>query len=323
LRRLTPPAVIIAAGVIVAAVVGEQLRHSFTLPANVSAVPAMLVDPRIWLGIGGILLLQRLIPARRPPAEPVAVRHDILWFVLQFAVWSVLVSVVLAALDALFSNQLAPFQLDGERYVPTWVLFAIGLVIGDLALYWIHRLHHSVPMLWRVHAVHHSQTELNLFSDVRVHPAEVVLVQVLLFVPFYFLGGHYWEPLGLLGFLYVLTGRIHHANLRTNLGPARWIFVSPQSHRVHHSAEPEHHDQNFADLFSFWDRLFGTQHPDAHSYPATGIADETFPIEGEPSVRNMARTYVAQIAYPFRRPPRYAQHAEPVLAGAESGTTDS
>lgn len=283
----------------------------------------MMVDPRVWLGIGGILLLQRWIPARQPPAEPVPVRHDMLWFVLQFAVWNVLLGVVLAGLDFLFSNQLAAFQLDGERYLPTWALFAIGLVIGDLALYWIHRLHHRVPLLWRIHAVHHSQTELNLFSDVRVHPAEVVMFQALLFVPFFFLGGHYWQPLGLLGFLYVMSGRVHHANLRTNCGPARWIFVTPQSHRIHHSVEPEHHDQNFGNLFSFWDRLFGTQHPDAHTYAATGIEDETFPIESQPGARNMARTYVAQLAYPFRRPSRRAHQAEPVLARAELSNAET
>lgn len=307
---------LIGAGVALAMVVGKQLRQDFKLPANVSAIPAMMLDPRIWVALGGILLLQHWIPARRSPAAPVAVRHDIMWFVLQFAVWSALLAVVLAGLDALFSNQLAGFQLDGPRYLPTWALFAIGLVIGDLVLYWTHRLHHRVPVLWRIHSVHHSQTELNLFSDVRVHPAEFLVVQTLLFVPFFFLGGHYWEPLGLLGFLFVLAGRIHHANLRTNCGAARWIFVTPQSHRMHHSIQSEDHDQNYGNLFSVWDRLFGTQHPDAHRYAATGIDDTTFPLEDEPGARNMARTYVAQLVYPFRRSSRRAHDTESVPAPA-------
>jgi sterol desaturase/sphingolipid hydroxylase (fatty acid hydroxylase superfamily) len=323
LRRLASPPVLIAVALLGAVAVGKELRSDVKLPANVSAIPAMMTDPRIWLGIGGILLLQRLIPARKPPAEAVPVWHDMLWFGLQFAVWDVLLGVMLAGLNALFSNQLAGFQLDGPRYLPRWALFAIGVVIGDLVLYWAHRLHHSVPLLWHIHAVHHSQTELNLFSDVRVHPAEFVVVHSLLFVPFFFLGGHYWQPLGLLGFLFVLSGRVHHANLRTNFGPARWVLVTPQSHRIHHSAEPEHFDQNYGNIFSFWDRLFRTHHPDARSYPATGIADETFPLERQPGAYNMARAYAAQLAYPFRRPSRRAHYAELVLAPAELSNAEA
>ena len=70
-----------------------------------------------------------------------------------------------------------------------------------------------------------------------------------------------------------------HANIRTSLGPLRHLVISPQAHRVHHSAAPEHIDTNFGTVFAWWDYLFGTRYHDHHDYPTTGIHDPTFPRE--------------------------------------------
>jgi sterol desaturase/sphingolipid hydroxylase (fatty acid hydroxylase superfamily) len=95
--------------------------------------------------------------------------------------------------------------------------------------------------------------------------------------------------------------RISHANLRTHFGPLRFALVTPQSHRIHHSLERRHRDQNFGTLFCIWDRLFGTQWPGHDEYPATGIADESFPSESAPGIANLLTSYFAQLYYPFQQ----------------------
>ena len=93
--------------------------------------------------------------------------------------------------------------------------------------------------------------------------------------------------------------RFCHANVRTNLGVLRWVLVTPQSHRVHHSLDPAHRDKNFGVTFSLWDHLFGTQHRDYDVYPECGIDDHDFPFEQEG--RGPLAAIAAQLVYPFAR----------------------
>lgn len=92
---------------------------------------------------------------------------------------------------------------------------------------------------------------------------------------------------------------IYHGNIRTNLGPLRYVLVTPQSHRVHHSIQPLHRDTNFGSIFSFWDRLFGTQYRGYDEYPETGIDDEAFPHETRTRLATLVGPLI-QMAYPFR-----------------------
>ena len=93
-----------------------------------------------------------------------------------------------------------------------------------------------------------------------------------------------------------------HANLRTNLGPLRWVLVTPQFHRVHHGYAPEHIDKNFATALSIWDRLFRTAYTrDEDEYCRTGIHDDEFPLTRDGSVREVVGSYLRQLAYPFRQ----------------------
>ena len=93
--------------------------------------------------------------------------------------------------------------------------------------------------------------------------------------------------------------KFYHANVRLNLGPLRYILVTPQSHRVHHSREPEHRDKNFGFIFCIWDRIFGTQVTDAEVYPETGIEDVNFPHETKGGVCSIPTVMAAQLIYPF------------------------
>ena len=93
--------------------------------------------------------------------------------------------------------------------------------------------------------------------------------------------------------------RINHSNIRTNFGLLRYILVTPQSHRIHHSIEKKHQDKNFAVTFSIWDFIFGTQHLEFDEYPDTGVEDDRFPIERKNGVFAIIGTWFRQLIYPF------------------------
>ncbi|MFV0524697.1 MAG: sterol desaturase family protein [Acidimicrobiales bacterium] len=94
--------------------------------------------------------------------------------------------------------------------------------------------------------------------------------------------------------------RLQHANLRLNFGPLRYLLVTPQSHRIHHSVDPVHYNSNYASVFA-WDRLFGTQHKDSASYPPTGIGDRHYPEATSYQPRDLLASLTGQLMYPFSR----------------------
>jgi sterol desaturase/sphingolipid hydroxylase (fatty acid hydroxylase superfamily) len=160
-------------------------------------------------------------------------------------------------------------------------------------------IQHKVPWFWHFHVVHHSQRDLNLFTDYRYHVFEYVVKQTVYFIPLMMFGIPQAEIVGLSLFL-VWHARLYHGNIKANFGPLRYIIVTPQSHRIHHSVEELHRDRNFGAFLSIWDWMFGTQHPGHLEYPDTGVGDKTFPHEKSISVVSLFLTPIAQMIYPFR-----------------------
>ena len=155
-------------------------------------------------------------------------------------------------------------------------------------------------MLWEFHQVHHSQRELNYLSDLRVHPLDWIAAQLVQFIPFFCLSLDEAVPtFATIEIFKIVHTRFCHTNLRTNLGWLRYLLVTPQSHRVHHSLEIGHIDRNFGVIFSFWDRLFGTAHEDVDCYPATGVRDQEFPREMRLTWSSLALVPMRQFAYPI------------------------
>jgi len=103
-----------------------------------------------------------------------------------------------------------------------------------------------------------------------------------------------------LSFLLIWHARLTHANIRTDFGVLRFILVTPQSHRVHHSIEAHHQDRNYGALLSVWDWIFGTQIPDNKVYPCTGISDDQFPLEQSAGGLQLVVKPVQQMLYSFR-----------------------
>lgn len=143
------------------------------------------------------------------------------------------------------------------------ISFAIGFAALDLTNYVSHRIFHSVGLLWRIHKVHHTETDLDLTTGFRFHPLEGILSQACQLVVIALMG----VPPSAVIFVslaVVVQDFFTHANLRfpeTADRFLRWLIVTPAMHRVHHSDQMKEQNGNFATIFSVWDRLFGTYVP--------------------------------------------------------------
>src|SRR5215207_7362925 len=130
----------------------------------------------------------------------------------------------------------------------------------DLTSYWFHRLAHTSPLLWRLHRVHHSDTAMDTSTFFRGHPLEVLVFGTSSIVACIIFG----LDLRILGVYFIVQLPFlvaQHANIQL----PDWIdkifgkvFITPNIHKVHHDQNQYYTDSNFADIFVFWDKLFGT-----------------------------------------------------------------
>jgi sterol desaturase/sphingolipid hydroxylase (fatty acid hydroxylase superfamily) len=148
---------------------------------------------------------------------------------------------------------------------PSWARLLAVLVLSDVAGYWMHRAMHRVPVLWRLHSVHHAPTELHWFEAWRQHPLDFLMHGIAVGVPGAVLGASLAEIASVVLIRKVFTAFLH-ANVRWRFGPLEWVLATPLFHRVHHSADPRDYDRNFAGTFAWVDVLFRTHRP-AHEFP--------------------------------------------------------
>lgn len=162
---------------------------------------------------------------------------------------------------ALFGRQYAHSPMTALRGVggETAVLIA-GLLVLDLLSYLVHRLQHGVFLLWRFHAVHHADIDVDVSTTIRHHPVEYVLNATIGSLVMVMIGTPLWV-LPVYALLAAATDAFQHSNIGfpASLDAAlSWLLITPGLHRVHHSVLIRHHDTNFGGVLSVWDRLFGT-----------------------------------------------------------------
>ena len=222
-----------------------------------------------------------------------------MWFVFSTALVVTLLGACLAPLNLAYQHLAGGRGFNLTPRFGVWGVAILALLIADLLAWYSHWLHHHVPSLWYFHAVHHSQTNLNVLSDNRTHFVETFVSAVVAYVPARILGLSAPDALKLTS-LTIFVSAVIHTNVRTNLGPLRNVFVSPQAHRVHHSISVEHFNTNYGTVFMFWDLLFRTRSEDVNAYPATGIEDVTFPHGQRANPVSLVATWAKQFAHPFR-----------------------
>jgi len=145
----------------------------------------------------------------------------------------------------------------------TVVSFVVALLALDGATYLVHRLLHQVPLLWRVHLVHHIDASVDATTAFRQHPIEGVLRFSFIAVTAWTLGAPP-AAIAVYRLLGALNSVLEHANIRVPRALDRafvWFWVTPDMHKIHHSRERVETDSNYANLFSFFDRLFRTFTP--------------------------------------------------------------
>jgi sterol desaturase/sphingolipid hydroxylase (fatty acid hydroxylase superfamily) len=161
--------------------------------------------------------------------------------------------------------------------VSGWVSVPLSVILLDLIIYLQHVLFHAVPGLWRLHRMHHADLEFDVTTGVRFHPIEIVLSMIIKFGAVAALGT---PAIAVLIFEVVLnaTSMFSHGNVRLAPGldrVLRWIVVTPEMHRVHHSIILRETNSNFGFNLPWWDRLFGTY----RAQPQAGHDGMTIGIE--------------------------------------------
>ena len=143
---------------------------------------------------------------------------------------------------------------------PIWIEVLFSLIVLDLLIYAQHVMFHAFPTLWRVHRIHHADVDFDVSTGVRFHPIEILLSMMIKMAAIVVLGA---APLAVIIFEVLLNGTsmFNHGNIKLPQLVDKWVrfvLVTPDMHRVHHSVIAEETDRNFGFNLSCWDRIFGT-----------------------------------------------------------------
>lgn len=181
--------------------------------------------------------------------------------------------------------------------VPTWLAVPLAVIAMDFVIWLQHVMVHAVPVLWRLHRVHHADLDYDVTTGSRFHPMEIGLSMLIKFATITVLG----PPVVAVVIFEVLlnaTAMFNHGNVRLPGGVdrvLRWFVVTPDMHRVHHSVEDDETNSNFGFNLPWWDRLFGTY----RDQPRAGHDAMTIGIHGHRDPREVARLG-GILALPFR-----------------------
>jgi len=160
---------------------------------------------------------------------------------------------------------------------PDWITIVGSVVILDLTIYLQHVMFHAVPVLWRLHRMHHADTDFDVTTGARFHPIEIVLSLAIKIAVVLLIGA---PPLAVLVFEVLLnaTAMFNHGNVTLPTGldrVLRLVVVTPDMHRVHHSVDASETNSNFGFSLPWWDRLLGTY----RDQPAKGHLNMTIGLE--------------------------------------------
>jgi len=198
----------------------------------------------------------------------------------------------LSAIDAV-NNQWGLLNLF---VLPQWLAIVLTLLVLDAVIYFQHRIAHRWKWLWRLHQVHHTDLDFDASTAVRFHPLEIMFSLLVKVACVYALGAN---PLAVIVFEILLNGSatFNHSNIKLPLkldNILRWLIVTPDMHRIHHSCLLKERDSNYGFSVSIWDRLF-------NSYTANPQqSQEQFPI-GLDQYREAEQVgFVKSLLLPFK-----------------------
>ncbi len=260
----------------------------------------IFLNPYFYLPVILTFIIEILIPAEKEQKIfSIGLRQDLLWFIFGIIFHIAVIGPYVYFIKWVYDHYLSFINILIIAYLPKSIIFILAILFSDFMVWVAHFMQHKVKFFWYFHSIHHSQRELNLFTDMRFHLVDYLVLSTFAFLPMYILK---LSPPSSIYYVFFTQWyvRIYHGNIKSNYGFFKYFMVTPQSHRIHHSIEPQHHDLNFGTLFSIWDNLFHTQYKHSDEYPHTGITDQSFPVEKESKGWQLFTTYWKQLIYPFQ-----------------------
>ena len=213
-----------------------------------------------FFGILGVMALWEILAPRRALTVSKAVR----WFnnlgIVFFNSFLIRVIFPAAAVGMASFTSTQGWGIFNYFELPFWLVVISSVVIMDFIIYLQHVMVHAVPALWRLHRMHHADLDFDVTTGARFHPLEIILSMLIKFSTIVVLGP---PVLAVVIFEVILnaTAMFNHGNVRLPLGldrVLRWLVVTPDMHRVHHSVEDDEANSNFGFNLPWWDRLFGS-----------------------------------------------------------------
>lgn len=183
--------------------------------------------------------------------------QNFLFQLIAISMGSLVAFMIVGTFDWINAHQFGVFNWIS---IPFWVKIIAGIFLLDMADYWFHRIDHQIPLLWRQHRVHHSDTHMDASTVFRQFPSELIyffIGELLMAVIF----GLDILSMNIFLFLSLPLFFFHHADFQYPSWIDKywgWLIVTPNYHKVHHEQDQTYTDSNYGTLFILWDRIFGT-----------------------------------------------------------------
>lgn len=240
----------------------------------------LLIRLSVFIGLFAVLALVEAKAPRRVRTQPRNTRWITNWAIVlldTLTLRALALALPLLAVGAAVDAEANGWGLMNAVDIPGWIAVVLTVLIFDLAIWAQHLVTHKIPLLWRIHRVHHADRDIDVTTAIRFHPVEIALSMLLKIGLVYLLGP---PALGIILFEIILNGTamFNHANIKLPLGldaALRKVLVTPDMHRVHHSDQRSEHDSNYGFALSIWDRMFGTY----IDQPGKGHDDMTIGLE--------------------------------------------
>ena len=242
----------------------EILRQ---LQQHLPAFALDLVKLCIWLAllVAIFVPLEKLCSVRPQKVFRKEFRTDLGYYFLNSLLPKLLLILPMSMIAWGLHNLVPGGLYSSVAGMPLWMRFIAAMIVGEVGAYWGHRWSHEIPVLWRFHAIHHSAEEIDWLVNTRAHPLDMVFTRLCGLIPLYVLG--LAQPTGntvdLVPLVYALVGTVWsffiHANVRWRFGWLECLISTPAFHHWHHTNDgPAYTDKNYAAIFPWVDKLFGT-----------------------------------------------------------------
>ena len=222
-----------------------------------------LIRLSIFLGLFAVLALIETLVPRRVRSQTRQRRWFTNWGLTianTLALRALALVLPFLAVGAAIDAQAQGWGLFNATSWPMWIEVVLAMLILDFIIWAQHLITHKIPLLWRLHRVHHADVDMDVTTAIRFHPVEIALSMILKIGMVYLLGP---AAIAVILFEIILNGSamFNHANIRLPLSVdriVRRVLVTPDMHRVHHSVHRHEHDSNYGFSLSIWDQMFGT-----------------------------------------------------------------